>query len=213
MLSSQYPVGGIIRKTSAQAQLYVGIDIGGHHHQVAICDSEGNLLDEFTLSHDLTGFDLFFSRLSLLERTTGCPALVAMEGVNGHARPLDRLIQDRGYPLYSVPNLKLARFKEIFQTPAKTDAIDARLIAKLLRLRPLLGREKEVLQRVATPPPEHELLKRLTRRRRQLVEEKVMIQSRLTAELEASRPGAGARSSWLPGPPAGFSISWRLDLG
>jgi len=31
-----------------------------------------------------------------------------MEGFNGYARPLDRLIQERGYTLYNVNNLKLA---------------------------------------------------------------------------------------------------------
>lgn len=59
---------------------------------------------------------------------------VAMEGCNGHARPLDRQIQDRGHRLFNVNNLKLARCKEIFPAPAKTDAIDARWILELFRL-------------------------------------------------------------------------------
>jgi hypothetical protein len=37
-----------------------------------------------------------------------------MEGYNGYARPLDGLVRQRGYRLYNINNLKLARFKEIF---------------------------------------------------------------------------------------------------
>ena len=46
------------------------------------------------------------------------------KGYNGWARPLDQQIQQRGYRLLNVNNLKLARFKEIFPAPAKNDHID-----------------------------------------------------------------------------------------
>jgi hypothetical protein len=49
-----------------------------------------------------------------------------MEGYNGYARPSDSLIRARGYRLYNINNLKLARFKEIFPGAAKSDRIDAR---------------------------------------------------------------------------------------
>jgi hypothetical protein len=48
-----------------------------------------------------------------------------MEGTNGYARPLDQMINRKGYHLLNVNNLKLARFKEFFAAPAKTDRIDA----------------------------------------------------------------------------------------
>ena len=49
-----------------------------------------------------------------------------MEGYNGYARPLDSMVLARGWQLYNINNLKLARFKEIFPGAAKTDVIDAR---------------------------------------------------------------------------------------
>jgi hypothetical protein len=46
----------------------------------------------------------------------------AMEGDNGYARPLDRLVGARRYRLHNIINhLKLARFKEIFPGAVKTD--------------------------------------------------------------------------------------------
>ncbi|HEX6172566.1 MAG TPA: hypothetical protein VF089_01030 [Candidatus Binatia bacterium] len=53
-----------------------------------------------------------------------CGVAVTMEGYNGHAW-LGQLIRQRGYRLYNLNNLKLARFKEIFSGAAKNDRIDA----------------------------------------------------------------------------------------
>jgi hypothetical protein len=39
---------------------------------------------------------------------------------------LDQPILSHGYTLFNINNLKLARFKEVFPSAAKTDAIDAR---------------------------------------------------------------------------------------
>jgi hypothetical protein len=49
-----------------------------------------------------------------------------MDGYNGHARPLDTLIGERGRRLLNVDNLKLARFKQRFPAAAKRDRIDTR---------------------------------------------------------------------------------------
>jgi len=66
--------------------------------------------------------------------------------------------------LLNVNNLKLRRFKELFPSPAKTDAIDARRITELVRLKDVLPRDKEILQEVSVVPKNHQMLKRLTRR-------------------------------------------------
>jgi len=44
---------------------------------------------------------------------------VAMEGFNGWTRPLDSMVRQRGYRLYNINNLKLARFREIESTRAR----------------------------------------------------------------------------------------------
>jgi transposase len=76
-----------------------------------------------------------------------------MEGCNGYARPLDRQIQEKGYALYNVNNLKLARFKEVFPKAAKTDAIDTRKILELFHLKDHLPLAKDALQKVAVITP------------------------------------------------------------
>lgn len=117
------------------------------------------------------------------------PVVVAMEGHGGYGRPLDSCVQESGYTLLNVNNLKLCRFKEIFSSPAKTDAIDARKIALLARMQDVLSPSREVLQEVRDVPQKHQILKRLSRRRRQLVDEKVVVLNRMQADLQAVSPG------------------------
>ena len=112
-----------------------------------------------------------------------------MEGYNGYARPLDSLVRQRGYRLYNINNLKLARFKEIFPGSAKSDRIDARKGLELFQLSDHLPLAKEVLQEVTGTAPEREVLKRLTRRRRRLVNERVRVVNNLQADLQAVGPG------------------------
>lgn len=169
-------------------QLYVGIDVGCHKHSIAIA-TQTKLLEEFEVSHNTKGFQLFFSRVTYLANKLKLTPVVGMEGTNGYARPLDQMIHSRGYKLLNINNLKLARFKEIFPSPAKTDAIDARKIVAFMKMAPLMDDSKEVIQQVAAVPKENQILKRLSRRRRQLVNEKIVVQNRIQADLQAVCPG------------------------
>ena len=167
----------------------VAVDVGSTRHRVAVGLPDGKVLDEFDIGHDKVGFNQFFQRIEAIEERHQLPVAVAMEGFNGWARPLDGQIIRHGYRLYSVNNLKLARYKEIFPAPAKTDAIDARRILELFRLSEHLPLAKDALHEVAPIPPEHDKLKRLTRRRKQLVWERARVINRLQSDLQAVSPG------------------------
>lgn len=77
----------------------------------------------------------------------------------------------RGYELLNVSNVKLARFKEIFPAPAKTDRIDVQKILELMQMRHVLATSRRVIEPVMQPDEVNDQLKKLTRRRRQLVDE------------------------------------------
>jgi len=173
---------------SPPRDIRVSIDIGCKHHQVAVGLSDGQILDEFSISHQPEGFATFFKRLSELERKFQSPIRIAMEGYNGYARPLDGMILARGWQLYNINNLKLARFKEIFPGAAKTDLVDARKGLELFQLQEHLPIAKDVLQIVAQPPRENQILKRLSRRRKWLVNERVRVLNLLQSNLQAVCP-------------------------
>ena len=170
------------------AELRVALDIGSDQHRVAIGTGDGKIVEEFDITHNREGFELFFSRIAVHEKRLKLPVIVAMEGIGGWARPLDQMILQKGYPLLNVNNVKLARFKEIFPAPAKSDKIDTRKILELMHMREVLPLAKTVLHRVGKSPLENEQLKRFTRRRRQLVEDKVRVANRLHGDLQAVSP-------------------------
>ncbi len=173
----------------SMAELRVALDIGSKKHRVGIGSAGGRVLDEFDITHDKEGFARFFGRVAVFEKRLKLPVVVAMEGLGGWARPLDRMIQQRGYELLNVNNVKLARFKEIFASPAKTDKIDTRKILELMHMREMLPLSKRILHRVGVTPVENEQLKRYTRRRRQMIEDKNRLSNRLGSDLQAISPG------------------------
>ncbi len=168
-------------------ELRVSVDVGARQHHVAIGLSSGAILEEFTITHQPEGFAHFFARIETHHQRNPGPVAVAMEGYNGYARPSDQLIQARGYRLYNINNLKLARFKEIFPGAAKTDRLDARKGLELFQLREQLPLAKAVLQEVSTLSVANARLKRLTRRR--LLNERVRVVNTLHADLQAVCPG------------------------
>lgn len=183
-------------------ELRVSVDVGYRRHSVAIGLASGEILEEFEIEHRLEGFQEFFSRIEKHNPNKGYCVAVAMEGYNGYARPLDSMVRQHGYRLYNINNLKLARFKEIFPGSAKSDRIDARKGLELFQLRDHLPLAKEVLQEVLGTPQENEVLKRLTRRRRRLVNERVRVVNNLQADLQAVCPGlleitSEASSQWF----------------
>ncbi len=170
-------------------QLRVGVDVGARCHSVAIGLSDGSLLEEFEIPHTAEGFQEFFARIEACGRHYPVPVAVAMEGYNGHIRPLDSLVRARGWRLFNVNNLKLARFKEIFPAAAKSDRIDSRKTLELFQLRDHLPMAGEVLQEVMATPAENDILKRLSRRRRRLVNERTRVLNSMQADLQAVCPG------------------------
>jgi len=170
-------------------EIRVSLDIGCRLHSVAVGLADGELLDEFEIEHTKSGFELFFNKIKHHEVQHKLPVSIAMEGYNGYARPLDQMIRARDYRLFNINNLKLARFKEIFPGAAKSDVIDARKGLELFQLRDHLPLAKDVLQEVAPTPIENDQLKRLTRRRRRMVNERVSVMNSLQTDLHAVCPG------------------------
>lgn len=180
---------GELQMSQSSQEIRVCIDVGSQKHYVAVGLSTGQRLDEFSLSHTAEGINLFFERLNKLQLQYNFPIVVAMEGYNGYARPIDTYVLDKGYRLYNVNNKKLARFKEIFPGPAKSDPIDAWKIFELFTMKDTLPMAKNALQEVTRADEVNEKLKRFTRRRRDLVNEKTRIANRLQTDLESICPG------------------------
>lgn len=170
-------------------ELRVCMDIGSKLHRVGIGLSTGKLLEEFDVKHTATGIDSFFIRVENYKNEYNLPVSVAMEAYNGHARPIDKYALERGYRLFNVNNNKLAQFKKVFPAPSKTDAIDTLKMFELFFLNDHLPMAKNVLEEIHKTPEVNDKLKRLTRRRSTLVDEKVFIINRMQSDIKAICPG------------------------
>lgn len=170
-------------------ELHVSVDVGCYQHDVSVGLADGEFLGRFEINHDKAGFADFFEQIEKYKIKSNGKVSVAMEGYNGHARPLDRMIQLKPYRLLNINNLKLARFKEIFPGAAKSDPIDSRKGLELFQLQQTLPLAKNVLQEVFAIPQVNQELKRLTRRRKRLVNERVSYINTLQSDLRALSPG------------------------
>jgi len=112
------------------------------HIRLPLQNRMAHIFKEFGISHNASGFNSLFSEINHYESTLKCPVIIGMEGFNGYARPLDQLIQQKGYILYNINNLKLARFKELFSGPAKTDVIVPKKIVEFMRIAPSFQGER-----------------------------------------------------------------------
>ncbi len=141
--------------------LRVGVDVGSRCHSVAVGLTDGSLLEEFEIPHTAAGFGDFFARIE------GHGLAPSLSDCRGHGRlqwprPAARQPgQGEGLRLFSVNNLKLARFKEIFPAAAKSDRIDSAKTLELFQLRDHLPMTGDVLQEVMATPEENDILKRV----------------------------------------------------
>ncbi|MDO5623026.1 MAG: IS110 family transposase [Paracoccus sp. (in: a-proteobacteria)] len=100
-------------------------------------------------------------------------AVVCFEATGGQERQLWALLESEGIVARQVPPARVKAFAQSRGTRAKTDRIDAELIARFFAFRPEAGR--------SLPAEKPRLLRALTSRRAQLVE----MRKRLLAQIRA----------------------------
>lgn len=152
----------------------IGIDIAKRAHVAASRFEDGKARGKpFSFANDESGLRSLLARLRELEATADS-RLVAMEPTGHYWLALWELLDARGFKVASVnPALTDAFRKADTLRKAKTDRIDALLIAEYARFR-RLGPSR-------ISPEDAEGLKQLTRYRHHLVTERTSLKNRLTA--------------------------------
>lgn len=139
----------------------VGVDIGKDFHQATILDPGGDTVGG-TLKFDNSalGFARFLSHLQrLIREKDSC--LVSLEATGHYWLSLYLYLLDKGYKVQVFNPYQSDALRKVFLGRAKTDKLDAELVARLARV----GTQK------ATPLPGEELLslRNLSRFRSELV--------------------------------------------
>ena len=163
------------------AQTHIGIDISKRQLDVAI---RGRPEEDDRLAHDAQGIEALCQRLTSL-----APDRIVVEATGGLELDLATSLQAAGLPV-AVVNPRQARdFGRASGRLAKTDRIDARLLAEMAALlrppvRPL-------------PDGDRRALRELVARRRQLTALCAQEQTRLGSASPAIQPRIQAHLDWL----------------
>jgi len=142
---------------------YVGVDIGKWRCRAAIMDSEGGIVNEFTFPNDAEGILSLASRLTTEDR-------VVMESTGSVWSNLYNHLDERHIPVTLANPLKT---RAIASARIKTDKVDARILAHLLR--------GDLVAECYVPPRDLREIRALVRHRASLVRARTTVKNRVHA--------------------------------
>jgi transposase len=160
--------------------VFVGIDVAKENFDVAIRPTG----EVFRGTNDEAGYAELASRLKDLG-----PELIVMEATGGYEKGLARALAGEGLPVRVVNPKQVRDFAKATGRLAKTDALDAAVLAHFA----------EVCRPQIRPMPDEsqELLASLVARRRQLVEMRTAEKTRIQKAPKALRGRIKAHIDWL----------------
>src|SRR5438093_8094718 len=160
--------------------LFVGIDVAKATLDIAVRPTA----ETWSASNDATGIDALVLRLGAL-----APTLVVLEAAGGHQGPLVAALVAAALPVVVVNPRHIRAFAQAVGILAKTDRIDARVIAHFA----------EAVKPAPRPLPDAETqeLRALLVRRRQLVEMVSAERARLDTAPPSIQDAIQAHIAWL----------------
>ena len=161
--------------------LYVGIDIAKRSHVAAVIDERGKaLVEPFRFNNTADGFSKFLARLTKAGASRD-RSMVGMEATGHYWISLFDFLCRHGYDVAVINPIQTDAFRKVETVrQAKTDSADATLVADLMRFRAF---EPSALGDEAI-----QALRRLSRYRSYLVEERSSLKNKLTALLDLAFP-------------------------
>jgi len=160
--------------------LYVGLEIGQPRLDVAV----GKTGDAWATRNDAAGIAELVARLMALK-----PALIVLEATGGLERPLLEAFAQAHLPWALVQPARVRDFAHAMGQLAKTDPLDARVLAHFA----------EALQPLVTqmPTEAEQTLNALVGRRRQLLDMVVAEKNHLTSAPGSQRASIETHLAWL----------------
>lgn len=112
---------------------YVGIDISKKSHQAVVIDEAGQIIQKpFKFSNNFEGLNIFLQNLSAID-----PDLqnfeIGMEATGHYWLNLYTHLETRNMRLHVVNPLQSDAFRNLYLRKTKTDTVDSKIIAQLIR--------------------------------------------------------------------------------
>jgi transposase len=120
-------------------EVYCGIDWAEQHHDVAVLDSAGRVLAQQRVTDDLAGFTAL---TEVLDRLAPIHSQVEIALETDHGLFVHAL-RDAGFRVFAINPMAVDRYRDRYRVSrAKSDAVDALVLANLLRTD--AGRHREI---------------------------------------------------------------------
>lgn len=161
--------------------VYIGIDIAKRFHVLSAVDGDGKaVIESFKFANTEAGFERLLERLEKAGADPDC-SLAGMEATGHYWVALFDFMGSHGYDVAVINPIQTDAFRDVWTVrKVKTDAIDAAMIADLVRYKRY---EPSALGDEATDE-----LRSLARYRMSLVERSTMLKNRATAILDRVFP-------------------------
>ena len=118
--------------------LFVGIDLSKDFFEICLLHREGKVMKTFEISSDLKGFQELVNSLP-----QGSSPVFGMEDSGPFGGNLKSYLRNLNYQVISTNPFYVSRLREAFSKSAKTDRIDAFVIAQALRMNILKVSQKD----------------------------------------------------------------------
>src|SRR5438552_3330747 len=165
---------------SAMAERFVGIDVALREHRIAVLDRDGEAVGQsFTIAASKDGVATLLRTLAA-RAATAAQTLIGLEA-SGHLwENLEAALVSAGYRVLVLNPLQTRRYRDVVRRKAKTDDIDAHVIAGLLR--------SGAAQASYVPDEQIQSLRELARLRARLMADRQDYLRQLVAQLDVVLP-------------------------
>src|SRR6266481_2722673 len=176
---------------SAMVERFVGIDVALREHRIAVLDRDGEAVGpSFTIAASKDGVATLLRTLDA-RGATAAQTLIGLEA-SGHLwENLEAALIGAGYRVIVLNPLQTRRYRDVVRRKAKTDDIDAHVIAGLLR--------SGAAQASYVPDEPIQSLRELARLRARLMADRQDYLRRLVAQDDATSVRDRARGSLYSG--------------
>lgn len=111
---------------------YLGIDVSKKSARYFILDESGNKLKAFTLNNEKESLESLSERFESLSITAN-NVLIGIEATGSFWENIYSFVKNKGFNIVLLNPYHTNKFREALAKKAKTDDIDALIIAQLLR--------------------------------------------------------------------------------
>ncbi|MBW8796365.1 MAG: IS110 family transposase [Streptomyces sp.] len=161
--------------------VFCGIDWATDHHDIALLDEAGTLLDKLRIDDTPTGLSQLLDLLTQHGDTPENPISVAIETSHGL---LVACLRATGRPIYVINPLTAARYRDRYAlSRKKSDHLDAKVLANILRTDPAEHRPLSADSHLA------QAITVLARAQQDAVWDRVQTGNRLRSHLREYFPG------------------------